>query len=170
MNVLDLVLVISIVGFVLAGLWFGVIHMIGVVVGIFAGAVAAGMFFGRVGEIMLPLVGGNENLANLLAFFGVFILVTRLVGLIFHILEKLFGIIAIIPFLKTFNRLLGAALGLVEGTLVIGLIVYFAGKFPFSESFGEMLLASPLARAFNTVGALLAPLLPEAVRALKSIF
>jgi uncharacterized membrane protein required for colicin V production len=109
-------------------------------------------------------------LANLLAFFGLFILVNRLVGFLFYIIEKIFGLIAILPFLKTFNRLLGAALGLVEGTLVIGLAIYFAGRFPFSSWFETMLTGSLLARPFNTVGSVLAPLLPDAVRALRTIF
>jgi uncharacterized membrane protein required for colicin V production len=170
MGAIDFFLVIAFVGFVLSGLWFGVIHMIGVVVGLFAGAIVGGLYFSSIGEILLPMVGGNENLANLLAFFGLFVIVSRLVGFIFFFLEKIFNLIAIIPFLKTFNRLLGGILGLLEGTLVLGLLVYFAGRFPFSESFAEALASSPIARAFNTLGSILAPFLPEAVRALKTIF
>jgi uncharacterized membrane protein required for colicin V production len=170
MNYIDLTLLILLGGFVLAGLWFGVIHMIGALVGIVLGAFAAGHFYIPVADWMAPWLGDNENLARLLAFFGIFILTARLIGFAFHIIEKIFKIIAIIPFLKTFNRLLGAILGLIEGTLVLGLLVYFAGRFPFSSAFEEALVASTLAQALNLIGAILAPLLPEAIRALRSIF
>lgn len=170
MNVIDLTLVIALSGFILAGLWFGVIHMIGSVAGVLLGAIGAGQFYGQASEYLLSLVGSNENLAKLLAFFGLFLLINRLVGLLFYLVEKIFSIIAIIPFLKTFNRLLGAALGLIEGALILGLLVYFAGRFPFSEAFAALLGESTLARVFNTVGSILAPLLPEAVRAIRTIF
>lgn len=170
MNVIDITLVIVLAAFVLSGLWFGVIHMIGSVVGVLLGAVGAGYFYSPTSDYLLPLVGGNENLAKLLAFFGLFIVINRLTGLLFYFIEKIFNIIAIIPFLKTFNRLLGALLGLIEGTLILGLLVYFAGRFPYSESFAILLAESPIARGFNVIGSILAPLLPDAVRAIRSIF
>ncbi|MBU0625360.1 CvpA family protein [Patescibacteria group bacterium] len=169
MNYIDLTLLIILGGFVLAGLWFGVIHMIGSLVGVLFGAFCAGHFYTQAADFITPLVGGNENLAKLLAFFGIFILVNRLIGLIFHVIEKIFRLIAVIPFLKTFNRLLGAILGLIEGTLVLGLAVYFSARFPFSAAFSATLLESSLAKALNLVGAILAPLLPDAIRALQSI-
>lgn len=170
MTIVDVTLLIALGGFVLAGLWFGVIHMIGSVVGLVLGAFMAGRFYGSAAEIITPLTGGNVNLAKIIAFFALFILVTRLVGLLFHVIEKIFRFIAIIPFLKTFNRLLGAALGLIEGTFALGLLVYFAGKFPVSSAFGALMGDSQVARALNAVGKLLAPLLPKAVQAIRSIF
>lgn len=170
MTIVDVILLTALGGFVLAGLWFGVIHMIGSVVGLVLGAFVAGRFYGQVAEWLTPLAGGNVNLAKVIAFFLLFVLVTRLVGLLFHVIEKIFRIVAIIPFLKTFNRLLGAAFGLIEGTLALGLLIHFAGKFPISSAFGAMLGDSQTARALNAVGKLLAPLLPKAVQAIRSIF
>ena len=170
MTIIDVTLLIALGGFVLAGLWFGIIHMIGSVVGLILGAFLAGRFYGQVAGLIEPFVGGNENLAKILAFIVLFILVTRLVGLLFHVIEKIFKFVAVIPFLKTFNRLLGAALGLLEGTFVVGLVVYFAAKFPISSAFGALLADSSVARALNSVGKILAPLLPAAVRIMRSIF
>jgi membrane protein required for colicin V production len=170
MNFIDLILIISIGGFVLAGLWFGIIHMIGSVAGIVVGAYCAGRFYEPAANYILPFLGGHENWAKIIAFLAIFVLVNRLVGLVFYILEKLFKVIAVIPFLKTFNRLLGAVLGLVEGTLVIGLVVYFAGKLPLSTSIATELAASKLANELNSVGAILAPFLPETIRILHTIF
>jgi membrane protein required for colicin V production len=170
MTIIDVTLLIALGGFVLAGLWFGVIHMIGSLVGLVLGAFVAGRFYGQVADIITPLIGGNINLGKILAFLVLFILVAKLVGLVFSIIEKIFKFIAVIPFLKTFNRLLGAVFGLIEGTLILGLVVYFAGKFPVSSAFEAMFVESQIGRALNSVGKLLAPLLPAAVRAMRSIF
>ncbi|KPJ84693.1 hypothetical protein AMJ57_05705 [Parcubacteria bacterium SG8_24] len=170
MNIVDIILLISLGGFVLAGLWFGVIHMIGTLVGLVVSALVSSRLYEPVAQFLAPFIGDNVNLARVIAFFALFIIINRLVGLIFLLIEKIFKIVAIIPFLKTFNRLLGAVLGLLEGTLVLGLLVHFAAKFPFSEAVTGALQGSSVARALNLIGMLLAPLLPKAVRALKSVF
>ncbi|MFH2062625.1 MAG: CvpA family protein [bacterium] len=169
MNVVDLVLLIVLGGFMLYGLWFGIIHMVGSLAGFVVGAFVAGRLYGQVGEVILPLTGGNRNLADVIAFFALFILLTRLVGLVFNLLEKVFNVVAVLPFLKTFNRLLGAIFGLLEGALVLGLAVYFAARFPITPAFVTALADSTLAGGLNLVGLALSPLLPQAVQALDSV-
>lgn len=169
MNVVDITLLVLLGGFVLAGFWFGIIHMVGSLIGLIAGALIAGWFYAPFTGLLTGYVGGNQNLAKIIAFVILFILTTRLVGLAFWTIEKIFRFISIIPLLKTFNRLLGAALGLLEGTLTIGLGVYFAARFPATAAFEMLLRDSSMARAFAAVGALLAPLLPAAVRAVRSV-
>jgi Colicin V production protein len=114
-------------------------------------------------------VGGNDNLAHIIAFFLIFGLVGRLIGVAFWIVGKVLGIFSFIPFMKAFDRLLGAAVGLLEGTMALGLLLYFAGRFPVTVGFGEALAASQFAPQFLAIGAVLAPLLPLAIRALKSV-
>lgn len=169
MNVLDIVLLVILAGFILSGFFAGIIHMIGSLVGLLVGAWAAGHYYGVLAGWIAPLVGGNANLASIIAFFVVFVVVNRLFGLVVFIVDKIFKIIAIIPFLKTFNRLLGAGLGLIEGTLVLGLAVYFASRFSFAAAFEAALRGSEIAKALYNIGLILAPLLPEAVRAIKSV-
>jgi membrane protein required for colicin V production len=168
MNTADLVLLVVLGGFILSGFWFGIIHMIGSLVGLVVGAWAAGHYFDALARFVAPWMGGNINLARIIAFFFIFVLVNRLFGIIVFLAEKVFKIIAIIPFLKTFNRLLGAAFGLIEGTLVLGLAVFFASRYTFTAAFAATLHGSQLAKSLNTVGAILAPLLPQAVRAIQS--
>jgi uncharacterized membrane protein required for colicin V production len=169
MNIVDVTLLVLLGGFILAGFWFGAIHMVGSIVGVVVGAVAAGQLHGALAAAIEGLVGGNANLAKLIAFAVIFILVTRLVGLAFWVIEKIFKFVAIIPFLKTFNRLVGAALGLIEGTLALGLGVWFAAHFPATAGFGDLLAMSAVAKGFYAVGAILSPLLPLAVRAAQSV-
>jgi len=170
MNIVDFILLASLGGFVLYGFWFGLIHMIGSVAGIIVGAVAAGRLYGVTAQWFGSLSTTNPALANLLGFIVTFIIINRLVGLLFWFLDKVYKVLAVIPFMKLFNRLLGAALGAIEGVAVIGLCVYFAARFPYSTKFAADLAASALAEKFNAVGAVLAPLLPAAVRATSSIF
>lgn len=169
MSIVDFVLLAILAGFILSGFWFGIIHMVGSLVGLIVGAWAGGHYFEALAQWGAPWIGGNLNLARLLAFFVIFVVVNRLFGLIVYLAEKIFKIIAIIPFLKTLNRLLGAIFGLIEGTLVLGLSVYFASRFPFTAAFEMALRSSELAKALNKVGAVLGPLLPQAVRTLQSV-
>jgi membrane protein required for colicin V production len=169
MNIVDIVLLVILAGFILSGFWFGIIHMVGSLVGLLVGAWAAGHYYEALAQWGGAWVGGNMNLARIIAFFVIFVIVNRLFGIVVFLAEKVFKIIAIIPFMKTFNRLLGAAFGLIEGTLVLGLAVYFASRFPYTASFELAMRGSELAKALNNVGLILAPLLPQAVRAIQSV-
>ena len=169
MNILDLILLIGLGGFVLAGFWFGIIHMVGAFVGLVFGIWAASRFAGPVADWLANLTGWNENLLLVLAFVLSYAIAARLAGLALWFVEKIFHFIAIIPFLKTFNRLLGAALGFVEGMLTLGLALYVASRYPISADFTALLEASTFAPRFQAVGAVLAPLLPDAIRALQSV-
>jgi len=169
MNIVDIVLLVVLASFILSGFWFGIIHMVGSLVGVLVGAWAAGHYYETLTPWISPWVGGNLNLARIIGFFILFVIVNRLFGVIVFIAEKIFKVIAVIPFLKTFNRLLGAAFGLIEGTLVLGLAVYFASRFPFTAAFEMSMRTSELAKALYNVGLILAPLLPQAVRAIQSV-
>ncbi|MBI4457481.1 CvpA family protein [Candidatus Uhrbacteria bacterium] len=168
MTGIDSIILIVLGGFVLAGFWFGFIHMLGGMIGYVLGAVLAGRFYEPFSTLFAPWLWGNANLARIVAFFVIFVFVNRLIGVAVFFLDKALNLVGIIPFVKTFNRLLGAGLGLIEGTLVIGLAVYFAGKFPVSQQFAGDLGTSVLAKGVNAIGSLLAPLLPAAIQMMQS--
>jgi uncharacterized membrane protein required for colicin V production len=153
LSLADLVIIGIMAAFVLSGLWWGIIHMIGSLAGLALGAFVAGRFFERVAT-----------------FFLIFIIVIRIAGLIVSAIDAAFKFLSIIPFLSTFNRLLGAALGFIEGLLVVSLLVYFAARFPVTMHFADALRASPIAAKLNVIGSLLAALLPLAVRLLNSVY
>lgn len=169
MSAIDIGLIVFVGGFVLAGLWFGLIHMIGSILGFALGIYAAGHYYAPFATWASGLFGGNLNAWKIASVFIIFVLVARFVGLIFYLLNKIFKFIAIIPFLSMFNRLLGAALGFIEGIIAVSLLVYFASRFPVSQEIAEMLRQSKAVAWFNVIGMLLAPLLPMAVRAIKSV-
>ena len=168
MNVVDTTLLILLGGFVLAGFWFGIIHMIGSMLGVILGTVIAGQYYDGLAAWMAGFLNINPNLLSIVAFMLLFSLTVRIVGLLINLVDKAISIIAFIPFLKLFDRLLGALLGLLEGALALGIAVHFAGKFPFSGELITMLQESVVAKGLSLVGGLLIPLLPKAWQAMQS--
>ena len=168
MSILDFILLIILFGFTFAGFWFGLIHSIGALVGTVAGVIVAGNYFVWLGSIIQPILMHNENLAKIIAFILLFLIVNRLVGFIFWIIGKVFNVLTVLPFLKTINRLSGAVLGLVEGILVLGIVLVMIGKFPFSSYIIPTMDTSQVAKFLVNAGKILMPLLPDVIEYTKS--
>jgi membrane protein required for colicin V production len=164
----DFILILILFFFSFAGFWFGLIHSLGALIGTVAGIVVAGHYFEWLTEIIEPIFGNNINLAKIISFLVIFIIVNRLVGLVFWLINKIFNVISIIPFLKSINRLLGALLGLAEGIIVLGILLIMVGKFPFADFIIPALEESQMAEWLIHVGNLLMPLLPELVAQAKT--
>lgn len=167
MTILDLILIIIIVFFVASGWRFGLIITLGNVVGTIIGVLVAGHYFEQGAEILDSIFLGNVNLARVVAFIVIFILASRLVGLVFYLIDKFFKVLTALPFLKSVNRLAGALVGFLEGALILGLVLLFIDKFPFSEFIIPAIEASGTAQWLLGYGKILAPLLPDAVRAVE---
>lgn len=168
MVIFDLILLLILGGFVLYGLWFGLIHTLGVLVGTIAGAFLAARWYEPVADWVGFLFGGHESLAKVVCFLVLFVIINRLVGLVFWIVDKIFSFLKIIPFLSTINRLVGAVFGFLEGILVLGLTLFIAERYPLGDWFINFLADSKVADYLIAVGKILMPLLPEVVKQLKS--
>ena len=149
--------------FVWKGIKFGLIEAVGGIIGLFIGAYMAGRYFEQVAGILENFLFHSTTFANIVAFILIFILVNRAVALIFWIIDKAFGIIAVIPFLKTFNHLLGGLFGLLEGLLFIAVIVFFLAKAPFGSSLTIKVEESRFAGFVKTAGIIIAPFLPDSI-------
>ncbi len=169
LTIFDLILLIILFLFVAFGFVFGLIQTIGALVGVVLGAWIAGIYYPAFGGWLSPFLLNNINLANIIAFIVIFTIVNRLAGLVFHIINKIFNIISIIPFTKSLNRILGALFGFLEGTLVLGLILYFVSRFEVSAWFTGVLAGSKIAAWLIEMAGIITPLLPELVRQLKSV-
>lgn len=112
MAIIDIIFLVTISIFTLFGLWFGFIHTLGSAVGFFLGIFLASRFF--------DYYGGGIGF-KIFLFVAIFIIVGRLIGLLFYFLGK---IIKIIPFTTFINRVLGGALGFVEGILIVVGVVF----------------------------------------------
>lgn len=169
MILLDIILIVLLGGFILYGLFFGLIHALGGLVGVFAGVIIATRFFETLGEFAAPLFWGNETLSKVICFIVLFILINRGVGLIFYIIGRVFDFLKIIPFLKSINSLLGAVIGFIEGAFFLGGILYIAARFPFWEWLSNSMVDSVVAKYLLMVFKLITPLIPKALRELQAL-
>lgn len=107
MAIIDIILLIIISMFTLFGLWFGLIHTIGSTIGFFVGIFLASRFF--------DYWGGSVTF-KIIMFVLIYIVVGRLIGLLFYFIKK---VLHIIPFSKIVDKIVGASFGLLEGVLVV---------------------------------------------------
>ncbi len=160
----DIIILLIIIGFIWKGVKLGFIESLGGIIGIILGLLAAGRWWQVAAGSLEPLLGNNQWLSMIIGWTLVFILVNRLVALIFWIIDKIFHIVAIIPFLKSINSLLGGILGLIEGFLLVGSIISIILLTPFNSSFSEKLNSSKFNRIFNFVNVFAQKLTPESVK------
>lgn len=168
MTLLDIILIFTICAFALFGFWLGFIQAVGSLIGTFLAAFIAGQYF----DVLVPWIKPylrNEGLSHVLAFILLFILVNKAVGLFFWLINKIFHLIAIIPFLKTLNRLLGGLLGFVEGIVSVGIILYIASRYPISETFSAALIDSDIAEWLVDTVERFSFLFPDIINKLQAI-
>lgn len=165
-GLVDVILIVILAGFVFFGLFFGFVHTLGALVGTLAGAFIAGRSYEAVAQAVHSGIPGSLNVQRVIAFILIFTLVNRAVGLIFWAAEKTVNFLSFIPFLKTINRLAGAALGFVEGSLVIGATLYLATRHPF-WIIPRFIAESRLDDFFVGIAAIVIPLLPRALKLLQ---
>lgn len=139
----------------------GLIEAVGSLVGIILGAWLGGIFYKDIGDWLSSFMFGQKNVAYVIAFVLIYVVSSKAVGIIFWLLNKVFKIIAMIPFLKTINRVAGAVLGLVEAVLILGVILIFLSHFPFSSWLTNELAKSQLALWLMAIAKILTPLLPK---------
>lgn len=170
MPIIDVFLLLALFGFIFYGLFAGFIRSLGVLAGVLVGAILASRLYLWVFDIIQPVFFGHENVGKVMTFLILFSILNKLTALAFFFVEKIFNIIAIIPFLKSINRLLGAIFGFMAGSLTIGLILYVVSRYAVLDAFlGQWLVASRLAPFFLRVAKLLLPLLPEILKQLKAV-
>lgn len=169
LTILDLILILILFLFIAFGFALGLVQTIGALIGVAVGAWLAGQWYQPLGDWLTPILLDHAITAQIIAFILVFTLANRLIGLLFWFINKIFNLISIIPFTKSLNRILGAILGLLEGTLVLGLILFFVSKVLTSDWFIEVLASSKVAGWLMTMSSVLVPLLPEVLRQVKAV-
>ena len=165
MIIFDVVLIIILAGFVFYGLFFGLIRTVGSLFGIVGGLWLTLIFYLTVFGWVKDLFFGHELAGKIITFIVLFTLINRLVGFVFALLDRAFDLISIIPFLKTINRLAGAALGFVEGGLVLGLALIFISQTAFGHWFDNSKVAPFLIGYTKAI----VPLLPGLLSRIKGM-
>lgn len=170
MSIFDISLIIILLGFTLNGLFKGIIRLVGHVIALIAGAYIASHYYLLAYSYVTGYIHGNPAVIKVLVFILVLILVIKAVSLLFILLEKIFNLVAFIPFSKYINNLLGAALGFLEGGLFLGLILFVASRYTLiGNVFGDQLASSQVSHFLIKLTSLITPLLPHALKSLQSL-
>lgn len=160
----DITLIILVAGFAAVGLWSGLIHALGSLVGVVVGAFMASHYSLAVMTVVEKLTGWPATQMNKwLAFIIVFLLVTKLVGLTFWLAEKFLNIVVHLPFIKSINHICGAAFGFLEGVFLVGLSLFYASQLPVPPV-AAFIAQSKTAGYLMDAGKILLPLVPEAIK------
>lgn len=159
----DIIIILIIAGFIWKGVRLGLIEALGGVVGVFIGLLCAGRWWQVAASSIEPMVN-SQILATAIGWLLVFIVVNRLVALVFWVVDKIFHIIAIIPFLKSINSLLGGFFGLIEGFFVVGSIISVMLLLPMTDSLKENVAKSKFSRVFAFVDVLAQKVTPQSVK------
>lgn len=165
MPILDIIILIILAGFVFYGLFFGLIRTLGSLIGWVVGLWLTIMFYSTVFDWVKNLFFGHELAGKIIIFIVLFTLINRLIGFIFAVIDRTFDLLSVIPFLKTINRLAGAALGFIEGGLVLGLALIFVSQTAFSS----WLSASKVAPFLVGFAKAVTPLLPGLLERVKGM-
>jgi membrane protein required for colicin V production len=163
MGLIDIILIVIVAAFVFFGLFFGLVHTIGSLVGAIAGIFLATRFIDPAFAKFGFLFGGGE-VGKIILFIILFIVITRLVGIIFWLIEKVFGIITIIPFAKSLNRFLGAIFGFIEGVIVVGVVLFYAMQVLPNDTLLLALETSTVAKYLVATTSALEVLFPQALQ------
>ena len=170
-TLVDVILIAAVLIFAVVGFVLGLIHAVGSLAGLVLGVWLAGRYFMPLADWLTPIILGHSGVAKVIAFVLLFIIVNRLVGLLFYLLEKAFHLLAIIPFLGSINKIAGLLLGLVEGILITGLVIYIIAKFiPDIPWLIDNLNNSQVAHWLVWSVQLFSFLLPQALEKIQSVF
>lgn len=163
MGFIDIILIVIVGAFVLFGLFFGLVHTLGSLLGAILGIILASRLVDPAFETFGFLFGGG-SFSRILIFIIIFFLVTRLVGLVFWLVGKVFDVLAWIPFARSFDRLLGGLFGFVEGVIVVGVVLFYAMQVLPDDTLRTMLETSVVADFLVATMSALQVFFPEAAR------
>lgn len=163
MGFIDIVLIVIVGAFVLFGFFFGLVHTLGSLIGTIIGIFFASRLIDPTFETFGFLFGGG-TFARIIIFVLIFFLITRLVGLVFWFVEKVFDVLAWIPFARSLDRLLGGLFGFIEGVIVVGVVLFYAMQVLPDDALKTMLETSVVADFLVATMSALQILFPETVR------
>ena len=169
MNTLDLILVVLLFLSFLNGFWRGLIKSLGAFVGLIAGVFVAGVFYVDLVIWFSKYLSWPEKVLNVIAYIAILAVTAKVVDIIFRLLDKTFKFFAIIPFLKTINRLAGGAFGLLQGAVFTGLTLFVYSKYAFWPLFDDQIIESQIAPALIFIVNFLLLLLPENLKDLEGL-
>lgn len=156
---LGLILIIALLGFKK-----GFLESLGSIIGLVVAAIIASRFYPVVADWF-----GGTNFSNVIAFILIFSLAIKIVSLLFWVMGKIFQVVTVLPFVSSFNRMLGLILGFVEGVFVLAVILHFLVIYPLNDWLLWQMSISTVTKVLLTIGNVFLPLFPEALKQVQSV-
>jgi uncharacterized membrane protein required for colicin V production len=130
MNVVDITILGIVAISTAVGFHWGLIRMVIAIVGLGGGIFVAGRYYAGVAAFLHPIEGGglvgDENWARIIAFVGIVIAVSLLLGMLGSILR----VVARLLFIGCLDRALGGLLGFIMSMVFVVAIVVVVTVFP----------------------------------------
>jgi uncharacterized membrane protein required for colicin V production len=132
-GLVDIILAAIVILFIIGGLVYGFIKTLGNLIGTVVGIWLASFVVAWMNESFSL---GFFTIATI--FIVVTMLVSYIVGWVFDFFDGMYRILSIIPFLKSINKLLGGALGFVEGVIFVIALQIFSQLYFAETSIGKI--------------------------------
>lgn len=163
MGFIDIVLMVIVGAFVFFGFFFGLVHTLGSLLGTIIGIIFASRLVDPTFQTFGFLFGGG-TISRIIIFIIIFFLVTRVIGVVFWFIGKIFNVLAWIPFARSFNRLLGGLFGFVEGIIVVGVVLFYVMQVLPDDTLKTALETSRVADYLLATMSVLQVFFPESAR------
>lgn len=151
MNLFDIAILLLLSGFILKGLWRGLLRELCSLCGLFGGLFLAVRYHAPLAELLMERVTWPNQLCVVTAFAALFLLTVVFFGLLGFVLSRFIKLL----FLGGFNRVAGALFGLVQGGLLLTLVLYGLSltplPLPVRDLFEQSQLAPPFVRFGDTL-------------------
>ena len=170
MSIFDLSLILILIGFTVNGLFKGIIKMIGAIVAFFLAIYVATRLYLPFYNWGSNYISGSENVLKIVAFILILLITSKLVQIAFNIIEKIFKLAAFIPGSRLINNILGGVFGLLLGSLLLGSIIYFMGKYlDIGGTVSNLIVSSQVAPILLVISKIVLPILPASLKSLISL-
>lgn len=166
MTLLDIILVLLLLLFAAVGFRLGALHAVGGVVGFVVGLMIADTYYIGLSQKLSMLNFGHELILKMVVYGLIVAISSRVVGLVFWFIEKLVGIL---PLLGTFNLVIGAFAGFLEGALIMGFVLSMLVRYPSITVVTQELSRSRVSPIIIQGFSVLTNLLPQEFQKLEPI-
>ncbi len=148
MNLVDILIWLVLLGFVFKGFTKGLVRQICSLLGFLVGGWAALKYYLYLAEASRHIIHLPPNVATILSFAFIFLVV----GLLFYLLGHLLTVIFNIILLGGVNRIGGVILGFLEGAFILSMVLYFGVSKPLPDKVKGYLHRSRTAAPFIATG------------------
>ncbi|MFH1426742.1 MAG: CvpA family protein [Candidatus Kerfeldbacteria bacterium] len=158
MNWLDIIIIVWLATSLISGVKAGFVYEVATLIGFFVGLWFASTWTPTVAEWF-----GGSPIQTAIVFIAILMFIANLFGLVGWIANKMFKIIAIIPFLKTFNRLLGGILSVIISCFIISAGLFVVDAHSDGGRASEYILESGASRSLLTLSVFYVPFLSDSL-------